>query len=588
MRAQELKRIYHEFFEKKGHKRIESAPLIPDNDPTVLFTTAGMHPLVPYLMGQEHPLGRRLVDVQRCLRTQDIDEVGDKTHTTFFEMLGNWSLGDYFKEEAIKMSFEFLTEELDLPVERLAFSCFAGDDDAPKDTVSAEMWKSLGVHDDRIAFLPKSENWWGPAGKTGPCGPDTEMFFWAPNDIAPPEKFDPEDKRWVEIWNDVFMQYNKKEDGTYEPLSQQNVDTGLGVERVAMVLQGKESVFDTELFTPIFNKITEISGRFPDGDNISSFRIIADHMRASTFILGDERGVPPGNVDQGYILRRFIRRTMRHLRLLGVDLKNNESLVGIAKVIIAAYKDDYPNLEENREFIETELKKEEKKFLATLDNGLKEFSRMAERQVDIDAQSAFLLYQSFGFPLEMIQELAEEKCMSVDVDGFHKEYERHKERSRQGAEQKFKGGLSEDSEITKRLHTATHILNEALRRVVDPQIRQKGSNITPERLRFDFNFDRKLTPEEIRSVEEMVNQKIRESIPVEKKMMSKKEALDMGAQAEFGIKYPDTVSVYVIDDFSKEFCGGPHVSNTREIGNFRILKEQSSAAGVRRIKAVVE
>ena len=587
MRARDLKRKYHEFFERKDHKRIESAPLIPENDPTVLFTTAGMHPLVPYLMGQEHPLGKRLVDVQKCLRTQDIDEVGDKTHTTFFEMLGNWSLGDYFKEEAIRMSYEFLTEELGLPVERLAFTCFAGDDDAPKDVESADVWRSLGIKDERIAFLPKSDNWWGPAGTTGPCGPDTEMFFWAPNDIPPPERFDPEDKRWVEIWNDVFIQYNKKEDGTYEPLSQKNVDTGLGVERVAMVLQGKESVFETELFVPIFEKITEISGKSPD-ENIESFRIIADHMRASTFILGDERGVPPSNVDQGYILRRFIRRAIRHLRLLGVDLEDSEAMLKIARVVIDEYKDDYPILEQNRDFIESELLKEEKKFLSTLDNGLREFKRISEKQDEIDAKSAFLLYQSFGFPLEMIQELAEEKGMHVDVDGFRKEYDQHKEMSRQGAEQKFKGGLSEDSDVTKRLHTATHLLNEALRHVVDPEIKQKGSNITPERLRFDFNFERKLTEEEIRKVEALINEKIEEGIPVEKKVMSKDEALEMGAQAEFGVKYPETVSVYIINDFSIEFCGGPHVANTKDIGKFRIVKEQSSAAGIRRIKAVVE
>ncbi len=588
MEARELKKLYHDFFKRKGHAMIESAPLIPDNDPTVLFTTAGMHPLVPYLMGQEHPLGKRLVDVQRCLRTQDIDEVGDKTHTTFFEMLGNWSLGDYFKEEAIKMSFEFLTEELGLSKERLAFTCFAGDDDAPKDEESADIWRSLGVDDERIAFLPKSENWWGPAGSTGPCGPDTEMFYWAPNDVPPPKRFDPEDKRWVEIWNDVFMQYNKTEDGNFEPLEQKNVDTGLGVERVAMVLQGKESVFETELFTNIFSKISEMSGKEPDEDNIKSFRVVADHMRASVFILGDERGVPPGNVDQGYVLRRFIRRAMRHLRLLGVDLHSSDALLNIALTVIDDYKEDYTIIKQNESFIKEELKKEEQKFLKTLDNGLKEFSKIADQSDSIDANDAFLLYQSFGFPLEMIEELASEKDMKVDTEGFQKEYEKHKELSRQGADQKFKGGLADDSESTKRLHTATHLLNEALRRVVSDDIRQRGSNITPERLRFDFNFDRKLTQEELKKVEDLVNEKIRDSIPVEKKVMPKDEALKMGAQAEFGVKYPDTVSVYIIDDFSKEFCGGPHVENTKDIGEFKIVKEQSSAAGIRRIKAVVK
>ncbi|MFW6230912.1 MAG: alanine--tRNA ligase [Nanoarchaeota archaeon] len=590
MKAKQLKETYQQFFEKKGHARIASAPLIPEHDPTVLFTTAGMHPLVPYLMGQPHPLGSRLVDVQKCLRTQDIDEVGDKTHTTFFEMLGNWSLGDYFKKDAIAMSFEFLTEVLEIPKGRLAITCFAGDADAPKDEESAGYWKSHGIPEERIAFMPKSDNWWGPAGQTGPCGPDTEMFYWAPNDIPAPKEFDPEDKRWLEIWNDVFMQYNKTEDGTYVPLSQQNVDTGLGVERVAMVLQGKQSVFETELFIPIFDKIKEITGKDPYASEevMKSFRIIADHMRASTFILGDERGVPPSNTDQGYILRRFIRRVVRHLRLLGVDMDNLDATVEIAEVIIGQYKDEYPLLEKNKTFIYDELKREENKFIRTLDNGIKEFSKMAERSKEISAQDAFLLYQSFGFPIEMIKELADEKKVAVDIEGFAQEFEKHQERSRQGAEQKFKGGLADHSEQTTRLHTATHLLNEALREVVSPDIKQKGSNITADRLRFDFNFDRKLTPEELKAVEDLVNKKIEEAIPVEKIVMPKEEALEQGAQAEFGMKYPDMVSVYKIGDFSMELCGGPHVTNTKELGHFRIKKEQSSAAGIRRIKAVLE
>jgi alanyl-tRNA synthetase len=590
MNAKELKETYQKFFEKKGHARINSAPLIPEHDPTVLFTTAGMHPLVPYLMGQEHPSGKRLVDVQKCLRTQDIDEVGDKTHTTFFEMLGNWSLGEYFKEEAIAMSFEFLTQELKIPIERLAFTCFKGDKDAPKDEESAALWKSHGVSEKRIAFLPKKENWWGPAGETGPCGPDTEMFYWAPNNVPAPESFDPEDNRWVEIWNDVFMQYNKNDDGSFNSLSQKNVDTGLGVERVTMVLQGKETVFDTELFIPIFDKIKEITGKNPEEseETMKSFRIIADHMRASTFILGDERGVAPSNVDQGYILRRFIRRSIRHLRLLGVDIVSMDVAKEIADVIINQYKDEYPMLQEKREFIMTELKREEDKFQRTLDKGLKEFEKMVAKDSRITAVEAFLLFQSYGFPIEMIEELAEEKKVPIDVKGFNKEFEKHQKLSRQGAEQKFKGGLSDHSELTTKLHTATHLLNEALRRVLSKDIKQKGSNITAERLRFDFNFDRKVTPEELKQVEDCVNDIIEKGLPVEKKMMSKDEALKIGAQAEFGVKYPDTVSVYSIGDFSKELCGGPHVQNTKELGHFRIKKEQSSAAGVRRIKAVLE
>ena len=583
MKTTELKEMYHKFFIEKQHSKIESAPLIPENDPTVLFTTAGMHPLVPYLMGQEHPLGKRLVDVQKCIRTGDIDEVGDDSHLTFFEMLGNWSLGDYFKKEAIEMSYEFLTKVLKLSPERLSVTCFEGDADAPKDTESYEIWKSLGIPDERIAFLPKKDNWWGPAGETGPCGPDTEMFYWTPNDIPPPKEFDSEDKRWVEIWNDVFMQYNKTKDGKYEPLAQQNVDTGLGVERVTMILNGKKNVYETDAFEIIINKIKELTN---SNEVNKSMRIISDHMRASVFILGDERGVSPSNVDQGYVLRRFIRRTLRHLRLIGLNINN--ATVEIAKVIINQYKESYPILEEKREFILDELMKEETKFMRTLDKGLREFTKIASNKNEITSKDAFLLYQSFGFPIEMIEELASEKNISVDSQGFNEEFRQHQEKSRLGAEQKFKGGLADNSEITTRLHTATHLLNEALRRVVSSEIRQRGSNITSERLRFDFNFERKLTDEELAKVEEMVNQIIDSGLDVVQKKMSKDEAMKLGAQAEFGIKYPDTVSVYIIGDFSKELCGGPHVKNTKEIGHFKILKEQSSAAGIRRIKAIVE
>ncbi|MCX6773490.1 MAG: alanine--tRNA ligase, partial [Candidatus Micrarchaeota archaeon] len=504
MKASELKGKYLEFFRQKGHAIVQSAPLVPENDPTVLFNTAGMHPLVPYLMGQNHPLGKRLVDVQKCLRTQDIDEVGDATHTTFFEMLGNWSLGDYFKKEAISWSFEFLTGKqwLSLPVKRLAVTCFAGDNDAPRDNEAAGIWMSLGMPEKRIAFLPKKDNWWGPAGETGPCGPDTEMFYWIGEGEAP-EKFNPEEKGWVEIWNDVFMQYNKTKEGKFEPLKQRNVDTGLGVERVAMILQGKKTIFDTELFTPIMEKIRQITKQEISQSNIKSFRIIADHMRGATFILGDEREVAPSNIERGYILRRFIRRVVRHLLLLGMDPADNKSTVEISKIIIDMYKKEYPLLEQKRDFIFSELQKEQEKFQRTLEKGLKEFDKMSNK--DIGGKDAFLLFQSFGFPIEMTQELASEKGIRVDIEGFSEESRKHQELSKIGAEQKFKGGLSEATDATTKLHTATHLLNEALRKIISKDIRQKGSNITPERLRFDFNFERKLTDEELRKIEAWVN-----------------------------------------------------------------------------------
>jgi alanyl-tRNA synthetase len=616
MKASELKQKYLEFFRQKGHAIIGSAPIVPENDPTVLFTTAGMHPLVPYLMGQPHPLGKRLADVQKCLRTQDIDEVGDNTHTTFFEMLGNWSLGDYFKKDAIEWSFEFLTGKkwLGIPKERLAVTCFAGDNDAPRDNEAAEIWQRIGMPKERIAFLPKEDNWWGPAGETGPCGPDTEMFCWTGEGEAP-KIYDPKDKRWVEIWNDVFMQYSKARDGTYGPLRQRNVDTGLGVERVAMVLQGKSNIFETELFMPIMRKIEEITGKRMDEGNKRQFRIIADHMRAAVFILGDERGIVPSNTDQGYILRRYVRRVVRHLMLLGMDQANNTATVEIAKTIIGMYGREYPLLEQKKELIFSELQKEQDKFQKTLVNGIKEFERMCTEKVkligtvdldkfkggkktehislplddnnDISGKDAFLLFQSFGFPIEMTKEMAKEKGINVDVDGFKAEYERHQALSRVGAEQKFKGGLSEASEATAKLHTATHLLNEALRQVVSKDIRQRGSNITPERLRFDFNFDRKLTPEEIKKAEDWVNARISEKILVSREEMGAGKAKAAGAQAEFGVKYPEIVSVYSIGKYSREICMGPHVKNTSELGTFKIVKEESSAAGIRRIKAVL-
>jgi alanyl-tRNA synthetase len=596
MDAKTLKKKYLEFFKSKGHAVIPSAPLIPEHDPTVLFTTAGMHPLIPFLMGQPHPQATRLTNVQKCIRTQDIDEVGDDTHTTFFEMLGNWSLGDYFKKEAIEWSYEFLTSPkwLGLDKRRIAVTCFRGDDDAPKDMEASQIWKSLGVSEERIAYLPKSDNWWGPAGLTGPCGPDTEMFYWRPNDKPAPERYDPEDKNWVEIWNDVFMQYNKTKEGRYEPLAQKNVDTGLGVERVAMALQGKTNIFEIEAFVPIIQKIEEISGKKATGKDANpkearSFRIVADHIKAAIFILGDERGVVPSNVDQGYILRRYIRRCIRHLRLLEVDFSKHNVLIELASIVIDIYKDDYPIIQQKKELIFEELLKEQNKFLKTLDKGLKEFEKLAEKQSkSIDAKEAFLLYQSYGFPIEMIEELAKEKALEVDVTGFNEEYKKHQELSRVGAEQKFKGGLSEASDATTKLHTATHILNEALRRIVSADIKQKGSNITVERLRFDFNFDRKLTAEEVKKVEDEVNRIIDMGIEVVREEMAPEEALAKGAQAEFGARYPAKVSVYSIADYSREICMGPHVANTKDIGKFKILKEESSAAGVRRIKAVIE
>lgn len=590
MKPNELRKKYLEFFKKRGHKIIESAPLIPENDPTVLFTTAGMHPLVPFLLGQPHPMGKRLVNVQKCVRTGDIEEVGDDTHLTFFEMMGNWSLGDYFKKETIEWSFEFLTKILKIPVEKLAVSCFKGDKNAPKDTESAEIWQNLGIPSSRIAFLDKNENWWGPASETGPCGPDTEMFYWN-SDKKPPKKFDSNDDTWVEIWNDVFMEYNKTKNRKFEPLKQKNVDTGMGLERVLMILQNKKNVFETSLFA---NIIKEISGptskargletKSRGNSNDKSTRIIADHLRAATFILGDTRGVVPSNTEQGYILRRLIRRAIRHLKLLG----SAKSITNIAEVVIADYKEAYPLLKKKEKFILEELEKEEKKFQRTLEKGLRKFEKLIENKKKISGVEAFNMYQTYGFPLEMIEELAKERNIQIDVAGFNKENKKHQKLSRKGAEKRFKGGLADASMESTRLHTATHLLNEALRKAVDSKIKQRGSNITPERLRFDFNFNRKLTDEEVKRVENLVNQKIKEDLLVTKKKMKFQDALDSGAESEFGAKYPSEVFVYSIGNFSKEICGGPHVEHSAQIGKFKIIKQKSIAAGVRRIKAVVE
>lgn len=629
--ADELKKKYIEFFKNKGHAVVPNVPLIPENDPTVLFTTAGMHPLVPFLLGQSHPSGNRLVNFQKCFRSDDIDDIGDDTHLTFFEMLGNWSLGDYFKEDAIKWSFEFLTSDdwLGIDNDKLSVTVFEGDDDAPRDDESANIWKSLGIPEDRIFFLPKKDNWWGPAGSTGPCGPDTEIFY-----DTGKEKCSNGCKpgcgcgKYSEIWNNVFMQYNKKADGSYEELEQKNVDTGMGVERTTAVLQGKGNVYDTELFVPIVKKIKSLS----KSDNERSVRIIADHARAATFILAER--IIPKNVEQGYILRRLIRRSIRHGKLLGIDGNFLDDLSGL---VIRNYSGNYPNLEKNRKFILEELEKEQVKFMKTLERGLRVAKKLFNEKVAIpdkiflkfmqspdkdrlfqdayrkkragedykikefgltkdmidnatvSGEEAFYLYQSFGFPIEMIVELVTESKLFVDIEDFESEVKNHQELSRSGAEKKFGSGLADNSEQTVKLHTATHLLNEALRKVLKKDdIYQKGSNITPERLRFDFNFDRKLTEDELKKVEDLVNQKIKEAIPVEKVETTLEEAKKMGAQGVFGEKYGEKVFVYSIGDFSCEICSGPHVKNTKELGKFKIVKEKSIASGVRRIRAVLE
>jgi len=584
----DLIKKYLEFFKSKKHHEIPSASLIPENDPTVLFTTAGMHPLVPFLQGERHPHGKKLVDVQKCMRTGDIDEVGNETHHTFFEMLGNWSLGDYWKKEAIELSFEFLTKELGLSVEKLAVSCFKGDDNAPKDNESAEVWRHLGISEKRIAFLGKSENWWGPAGESGPCGPDTEMYYWVGSGDVP-EEFDSEDKRWVEIWNDVFMQYNRTKDGKYEELEQKNVDTGMGVERTVAVLLGLDDNYKTPMFLPIIKEIEKLSGEKYD-DSKEAFRIVADHIKAAVFILGDERGVKPSNLGQGYVLRRLIRRAIRYGKMLGID---EDFTVHIAKTVLPIYP-DYQELHRNHKVIYEELQAEEEKFRKTLEKGLKKFEDIAKDDI-ITGREAFLLFQSFGFPIEMTVELANEKGARVDLEEYNEEFKKHQDLSRTASAGQFKSGLADDSDQTKKLHTATHLLVEALKRVLKQDVKQKGSNINPSRSRFDFSFDRKLTDEERQAIEDLVNEKISQGLEVTREELPLQEAFDSGAAGEFGAKYPDVVSVYTVVDseeksgfFSKEICTGPHVRNTKELGKFRIVKEQSVSAGVRRIKSVVE
>lgn len=590
MTAKELRQKYIAFFKSKGHAEIKSAPLIPENDPTVLFTTAGMHPLVPYLMGEKHPLGKRLVNYQKCIRTGDIDEVGDMVHLTFFEMLGNWSLGDYFKQEAIDFSFEFLTspEWLGLPIGQLAVTVFQGDDDAPSDEEAFDKWKSLGFSKNRIARRPKKDNWWGPAGQTGPCGPDTEMFFWTGGE-NPPEVFDPDNKLWVEIWNDVFMQYNKTADGTYQPLEQRNVDTGMGVERVTAILQGKASCYETELFLPIFEKLDEVRGTTVPAERQDSERIIADHVRTAVFMIAD--GVVPGNVDQPYVLRRIIRRTLLKGRDLGIE---GSFIPKLAAVVIKNYSDIYPELAANATVIEDELMREEEQFARTLEKGIREFNKLISRVPDhvknkvISGKNAFNLYDTHGLPLELTEEMAAQNGFAVDRDGFKKAFEKHQELSRKGAEQKFKGGLADDSEKTAALHTATHLLHQALRQVLGDHVAQKGSNITADRLRFDFSHHDKMTDKEIQQVENLVNEAIAKELPVNFAEMEIDEAKKTGAIGLFVDKYGDRVKVYSIGDFSKEICGGPHCQNTKDLGKFKIKKEESSSRGIRRIKAVLQ
>ncbi len=589
MQAKELRKKYIDFFIEKGHSLIKSASLVPENDPTVLFTTAGMHPLVPYLIGEKHPSGRKLVGIQKCIRTGDIDEVGDIAHLTFFEMMGNWSLGDYFKKEAIEYSYEFLTSSkwLNLPLEKLAFTVFQGDNDAPFDEEAYNYWTKLGISEKRIAKLPKKDNWWGPAGQTGPCGPDTEMFYWVGEEEAP-EKFDPENKLWVEIWNDVFMQYHKNAEGKYEPLQQKNVDTGMGLERVTAVLQGKATCYETELFIPLFEKLDEIRKVKATEQRSSSERIIVEHLRAATFMMGD--GISPSNVDQGYILRRLIRRAIREGRKLGIT---SEFTSKIAEVVVENYSYAYSELSTNSSTIKEDFEREEKQFAHALEKGTREFEKLISRvpahitKKVISGKNAFFLYETYGFPIELTEEMAKERGFIVDKSGFEKAYKKHQELSRKGAEQKFKGGLADNSEQTSALHTATHILHEALRRVLGKHVAQKGSNITAERLRFDFSHPEKMTKEQIVEVENMVNEVISQNLPIKLKEMSVQEAMDQGAIGLFGDRYGDKVKVYSIGDFSKEICGGPHAEETGKLGKFKIKKEESSSKGVRRIKAVI-
>lgn len=579
-----IRDLYIDFFISKGHKQIPSAPVVPENDNTVLFNTAGMQPLIPYLSGKEHPYGKRLVDYQKCIRTNDLDEVGDSYHHTFFEMLGNWSLGDYFKKEAIAWSFEFLTKVLNIPAERLAVTVFEGNEIAPKDIEAKELWMSLGIKEERICET-KEDNWWPNLEMPGLCGPDSEMFYFRSDDEIP-EKFDPEDNRWVEIWNDVFMQYDHKEDGTIEPLKHKNVDTGMGLERVTAILENVNDNYLSSIWKDVIEKICEISNTKYE-DNKESIRIIADHIRTSVFISADYSGIKPSNVGQGYILRRLIRRSIRHAKKLNIDISSDWD-IEIAKLIINKYKKYYKELEENENVVYEVLTNEKNKFNKTIEKGLREFEKVTKDNNDIDASTAFKLYDTYGFPLELTVELAHEKNIKVDEKGFEEKFKAHQELSRTSSAGQFKGGLGGNGEVETKYHTATHLLNAALKVVVGPDVHQRGSNITAERMRFDFNCDHKLSDEEKAKVEELVNTWIKESLPVTFEEMKKEDAIKSGAECMFIEKYPDIVTVYSIGNVSKELCGGPHVKNTSELGHFKIKKEEASSAGVRRIKAILE
>ncbi len=585
----ELINDYLNFFKLKKHTIIRSASLIPENDPSVLFTTAGMHPLVPYLLGQTHPSGKKLTNVQKCLRTGDIEKVGDNFHHTFFEMLGNWSLGDYFKEESLRMSYEFLINVLQIPKDKLAVTIFEGDDKIQKDEESYEIWKKLGISENRIVFMPKEDNFWGPASNIGPCGPDSEIFYYVGIN-KPSEESNPKskEKEWCEIWNNVFIQYNKTKEGKYEELKQKNVDTGMGVERTLTILQGLKDDYMTEIFSEAIERICVLSKRrygFNQEDT-RAIRIIADHIRAAVFILGDNLHIAPSNLGQGYIIRRLIRRAIRYGKQIGIKTKFTSL---IAPIYIDYYKEDYPELEKNKNFILNELDREEEKFEEVIDNGLKEFAKIKKRTDKIiSGKDAFLLFSSYGFPIELTQELAKENNLDVEEYGFHEEFKEHQKVSRQGIEKVFKSGLMDNSEETINLHTATHLLHAALRKILGDTVKQKGSNITPERLRFDFTFDRKLTEDELKKVEELVNEQIQEKTDIKREEMTLEEARKKGALAFFDSKYGEKVSVYSIGNFSKEVCSGPHVANLKSLGRFKIQKEEAVALGVRRIKAILE
>lgn len=584
MKAIEIRNKYLNFFKNHGHSVIPSAPLIPENDPSVLFTTAGMQPLVPYLLGEKHPEGKRLTDYQKCVRTNDIEEVGDNRHLTYFEMLGNWSLGDYFKEEAISMSFEFLTKELEIPVDKISVTCFAGDEDAPRDEVTAECWRKAGIPDERIYFYGKDDNWW-IAGEEGPCGPDTEMFYDTGKEPCSKDCQPSCDcGKYVEIWNNVFMEYYKSKDGTYSKLKQQNVDTGMGLERITFLLQGKTTPFDTEIFEPIMEKLESLQKI----DDIKSRRIIAEHLRSSMMIISD--GGRPSNIDRGYILRRLIRRMTRHLNKLQISLDELGCLIDLDIEIL---KEMYPDLDKNKEIIKQVILEEKDKFVKTLSHGEREFEKAIQKLKQenkdiVDGQTIFKLYETYGFPPEITADLAEEQGFKIDMTEFDKLFKEHQDKSRMGSEQKFRGGLADQNEQTIKYHTATHLLHKALQIVLGEHAKQKGSNITTERLRFDFSHPEKMTKEQLKEVEDIVNEQIKRDLPVTCEEMTVEEAKNSGATGLFESKYGDKVKVYTIGDFSKEICGGPHVKHTGELGKFKILKEESSSAGVRRIKAILE